>query len=73
MERFCGRLQRAVKGRRFVYAAIDNWALRTAQVAHIRFVYNMSQADFTFAPSPQSSATSLCEVEECELVAGLIR
>jgi hypothetical protein len=66
MERFCGKLQRAVKGRRFVYAAIDNWVLRTAQVAHIRIVYNLSQADLTFAPPPISSAFRLAALEICE-------
>jgi hypothetical protein len=42
MERFCGKLQRAVKGRRYVWASIDNWVLRTAQATHIRFRYNLT-------------------------------
>jgi hypothetical protein len=57
MERYCGKLQRAVKGRRYVWASIDNWVLRTAQAAHIRFRYNLTPADTRFAPPPSSRVT----------------
>jgi hypothetical protein len=59
MERFCGKLQRAVKGRRFVWACIDNWVLRTAQALHVRFRYNLTLADIQFAPPPSPRVTAL--------------
>jgi hypothetical protein len=59
MERFCGRLQRAVKGRRFVWASIDNWALRTAQAAHIRLFYHLTPDDVRFAPQSRSTSVQL--------------
>jgi hypothetical protein len=63
----------AVKGQHFVYAAINKWVLRTAQVTYICFVYNMSQTDFTFTPAPHLSMTGLSAVDKCECAAGLLR
>lgn len=67
MERFCGQLQRAVKGRHFVWAAIDNWALRMAQVAHVRYAYHLSRETYSFDQPSKPSTTSLANCEECTL------
>jgi hypothetical protein len=40
-ERFCGKLQRAVKGRRFVWASIDRYVLHTAQLQHIKHRFHL--------------------------------
>jgi hypothetical protein len=58
-ERFCGKLQRAVKGRRYVWASIDNWALRSAQAAHIRFVYSLTADDFRFGRAPKRNEVKI--------------
>jgi hypothetical protein len=59
MERFCGKLQRAVKGRRYVWASIDNWALRSAQAAHIRIFFHLNPEDVLFAPPSQRTTVQL--------------
>jgi hypothetical protein len=41
MERFCGKVNRAVKARRHHYASIDRYVLHTAQLDHIRFRYGL--------------------------------
>jgi hypothetical protein len=51
MERHCGKIQRAVKGRRHIWAAIDNYVLRSAQVAHIKLRFNLD-SNFASAPPP---------------------
>jgi hypothetical protein len=40
-ERFCGKLQRAVKGRRNVYESINRNVLHWAQLGHIRLRFNL--------------------------------
>jgi hypothetical protein len=65
MERFCGRLQRAVKGRQFVWASIDNWALRTAQAAHIRFIYHLCPSDVSFQDPDNIPRQSLVQQPPC--------
>jgi hypothetical protein len=58
-ERFCGHLQRAIKGRRFIWSSIDNWVLRTAQAAHIRFLYHLTSQDVQFAPPSTPNVVGL--------------
>ncbi|EPS95241.1 hypothetical protein FOMPIDRAFT_20425, partial [Fomitopsis schrenkii] len=39
MERFCGRLQPAIRSRRFPYANMDRHVLAVARLDHIKKVY----------------------------------
>lgn len=40
MERYCGRLQPAIKSRRFPYASLDRYATECAQVTQLKLSYN---------------------------------
>jgi hypothetical protein len=42
MERFCGRLQPAIKSRRFPYTNIDNHVVATAQLDQIQLRYKLN-------------------------------
>jgi hypothetical protein len=60
MERFCGLLQRAVKGRRFVWASIANAVLLRAQLAHVRNKFNLfGDMSINLAPPPTSGAVRI--------------
>ncbi|KAJ8456982.1 hypothetical protein ONZ45_g18499 [Pleurotus djamor] len=39
MERYCGKLQRGIKSRRFPFASLDNFVLYHAQLSHIKTLY----------------------------------
>ncbi|KAL0056826.1 hypothetical protein AAF712_016563 [Marasmius tenuissimus] len=41
MERYCGRLQPAIKSRRHPFAAIDNYIASFAQLSHLKIMYNL--------------------------------
>ena len=43
MERFCGRVQRHVKSRRFPFASIDTFVVAEARLSHLGMTYNMQQ------------------------------
>jgi hypothetical protein len=68
MERYCGRLQRAVKGRRYVWASIDAYALQTAQAAHIKIKYHLTPADIQLSPPTQSLLVRLSTHKLCKLL-----
>jgi hypothetical protein len=38
-ERLCGRIQRAVKGRRFVYSSINKYVLNISQLEMVKLKY----------------------------------
>ncbi|KAJ8090928.1 hypothetical protein PM082_024852 [Marasmius tenuissimus] len=41
MERYCGRLQPAIKSRHHPFAAINNYITSFAQLSHIKVMYNL--------------------------------
>jgi hypothetical protein len=41
MERYCGKLQPAIRSRRFPYASLDHYVIENAQLTQIKVVYNM--------------------------------
>ncbi|KAL1728391.1 hypothetical protein EV714DRAFT_215252 [Schizophyllum commune] len=43
MERYCGRLQRAIRSRRFPWSNLDEHILASAQLAHLKMRYNLEQ------------------------------
>jgi hypothetical protein len=68
MERFCGLLQRAVKGRRFVWASIYNAVLIWAQLSHAQNQYNLfGVKSISLSPPPMSGGVRIdgCESTSC--------
>ena len=43
MERFCGRVQRAIKTRRFPFAGIDSFIVADARLKQLGFRWNITQ------------------------------
>lgn len=43
MERYCGRLQPAIKSRRFPYASLDRYAVELSQLTQIQLRYNLAE------------------------------
>jgi hypothetical protein len=62
-ERICGRIQRAVKGRRFPYASIDKYVLHEAQLAVVKLWYPKIREELTLTPKP---AQNTHIVGQCE-------
>ncbi|KAG6806238.1 hypothetical protein H0H92_012095, partial [Tricholoma furcatifolium] len=42
MERYCGKLQPAIRSRRFPFAAIDRYILEEAQLTQIMVIYDVA-------------------------------
>jgi hypothetical protein len=60
-ERICGKIQRAVKGRRFPYTSIDKYVLHEAQIAMVKLRYPKLKAELALAPKPAQNMHSLGE------------
>ena len=63
MERFCGRLQPAIRSRRFPYACIAQYVVDDARLSQIRFMHNMSdeiQLDHPWHGVPGQLCHSSC-------------
>lgn len=43
MERYCGRLKRAVRSRRHPYGSLDRYVLEDAQLTQIKAFYNLTE------------------------------
>jgi hypothetical protein len=43
MERYCGKLQPAIRSRRFPFAAMDRFVVEEAQLTQIKIMYNVSE------------------------------
>lgn len=41
MERFCGKLQPAIRSRRYPYACLDNYIVISAQLSQIKLLYGL--------------------------------
>ena len=42
MERYCGKLQPAIRSRRFPYASIDRYVTEVAQLTQITAIYDLN-------------------------------
>jgi hypothetical protein len=74
MERFCGVLQRAVKGRRFVWASIANVVLQQAQLAHVRNKFNLfGDHAISLRPPPNSRAIRFADCKRNSIDIYLLR
>lgn len=65
MERFCGRVQRNIKSRRFPYASIDTFVTAEARLSHIGMKYNIQQ-EMSLRPPPNKVVRGQVSVENCE-------
>jgi hypothetical protein len=62
-ERKCGKLQRAVKGRRFPYSSIDKYVLHDAQLDHVKLQHPSIKEHLIFGPKKQESGESFGDCE----------
>jgi hypothetical protein len=58
MERYCGKLQPAIRSRRFPYASLDRFAVEDAQLTQIKMVHGVAE-ELSLEPetNPQSGFT----------------
>ncbi|KAL1701990.1 hypothetical protein EV121DRAFT_282211 [Schizophyllum commune] len=52
MERYCGRLQRAIRSRRFPWSNLDEHVLATAQIKQVGLRYSLEH-ELSFKPDPK--------------------
>ncbi|KAI0673354.1 hypothetical protein C8Q78DRAFT_1016789 [Trametes maxima] len=62
MERFCGRLQPAIKNRRYPWASIDRRILELARLSQIKLVYNLHEELSLKPPIPPEDVCRRGEV-----------
>lgn len=64
MERFCGKVQRRIKSRRFPFAAIDTFVLAEARLAHIGIQYNLRE-ELSLRPPQNRLRRGEVRLDEC--------
>ncbi|RDB22210.1 hypothetical protein Hypma_010657 [Hypsizygus marmoreus] len=53
MERYCGKLQPAIRSRRFPFAALDRYVLEEAQLTQIKVIYDLVE-ELSLRPPPST-------------------
>lgn len=66
MERYCGRLQPAIRSRRFPYASIDRYVVEDAQLTQIKVVHGMHE-ELLLRP-PRGTVAGAFKAPECECI-----
>jgi hypothetical protein len=67
-ERACGRIQRAVKGKRFVYSSIDKYVLHESQLSLVKIKYPSVVKELALRPASEEQGVA---VGDCKCFASL--
>ena len=65
MERYCGRLQRAIRSRRFPWSNLDEHVLATAQIKQVGLRYSLEH-ELSFKPDPKDYVEGQFAHKNCE-------
>ncbi|KAI0046026.1 hypothetical protein FA95DRAFT_1583188 [Auriscalpium vulgare] len=55
MERYCGLIRPAIKSRKHPFASLDRFIVESAQILHIRLVYNLTDESISLRSRPAGS------------------